>query len=83
MHVDSRRIEEVISKKKLEKSRIVTKSNFEEMLLVLQATGDDRSQISEDGRASHIYQMLAREGKVPLELIVEYLEISFISKKLL
>jgi hypothetical protein len=27
--------------------------------------------------------MLAREGKVPLELIVEYLEISFISNKLL
>lgn len=28
MHVDSRRIEEVISKKKLEKARMVTKTNF-------------------------------------------------------
>ena len=60
MHVDSRRIEEVISKKKLDRARIVTKSNYEEILQVLQATADDRSQISEDGRANHIYQMLAR-----------------------
>jgi hypothetical protein len=50
---------------------------------VLQATAADRNEISEDGGASHIFQMLAREGRVPLELIVEYLEISFISKKLL
>lgn len=70
MHVDIRRIEEVISKKKLERARIVTKSSYEEVLQILQATVDDKSQISETGRASHIYQMLAREGKVPLELIV-------------
>jgi hypothetical protein len=46
MHVDSRRIDEVIYKKKLENSRIVTKNNFEEILLALHATGKDRAEIS-------------------------------------
>lgn len=46
------------------------------------ASPEERIEISEGGKANHIYQILAKEHHVELELIIEYLEISFILNKL-
>ena len=54
---------------------------LDEVLTILSASTADKAEISEYGKASHIFQTIKREKQVELELIIEFLEISYISGK--
>lgn len=64
MPIDKSRVDEVIAKKKLQKLTMVTPGKLQEVLTILNASEEDKAEISEYGKANHIFQLLSKERKV-------------------